>query len=260
MKTIKRKINSPKGEIVIVIHSPKRESEKLAILCPGFLDSKDYKHLVYLADALCEKGYTAVRFDPSGTWESVGDISEYTTTQYLENIKTVLEYMLRKNDYKDILVGGHSRGGRMALLYAARDNRITKIIGIMASWGFLESKEREDWKMSGVKISSRDLPSSTRRKNKFYIPFSHILDLEKYDVIDDISKIKAPVVLIAGELDDVVSVEDVRKLYENANEPKSITIIPGIEHDYRRSEEEILIVNKAILEQLNLINKQYGKH
>ncbi|MFH1392761.1 MAG: hypothetical protein ABIG90_03810, partial [bacterium] len=89
----KIKIKNSKGKnITAVINYPEIQTGKLAILCPGYLDSKDYDGLLKLAEALAEKGYTVARFDPTGVWESEGDISEYTMTQYLDDIKYILEY------------------------------------------------------------------------------------------------------------------------------------------------------------------------
>src|SRR3989338_5134444 len=119
--------NSLGKNISAIVTSPETKTDRLAILCPGYLDSKDYAHLVELAKTLVTKGYTTVRFDPTGTWESEGDISDYTTTQYLVDIKSVLEYMLREHNFKHVLLGGHSRGGQVAILYAARDARISLI-------------------------------------------------------------------------------------------------------------------------------------
>ena len=130
MEIVKTNIPSSRGSLAAAIHYPEQKTGRLAILCPGYLDSKDYKHLVGLAEELDKQGYTVVRFDPTGTWESEGHIADYTTTQYLEDIKHVLEYMLKQEDYTYILVGGHSRGGQVSILYAARDPRISVGLGI----------------------------------------------------------------------------------------------------------------------------------
>ncbi len=61
-KIVRTKIPSSKGKLSAVIHYPKNEFGKLAILCPGYLDSKDYKLLVGLAEVLNNIGYTVVRF------------------------------------------------------------------------------------------------------------------------------------------------------------------------------------------------------
>jgi len=244
------KINSSRGYLSAVISYPKIETEKLAILCPGYLDSKDYKHLAGLAEALSSE-YATVRFDPAGTWDSEGNISEYTTTQYLDDIKSVLEYMLEKNNHKRILLGGHSRGGMVSLLYAAKDSRISVVLGIMPSPGGIDKGEvYEKWKEIGFRVSSRDLPNDTTQKREYTVPYSHVEDKEKYNVIKIVKDIKVPIILFAGELDDLVSPEDVKNIFNNANEPKKFIIIPGIGHDYRFKSEEIKLVNQKVLEQL----------
>ena len=247
------KIPSTKGSLAAAIHYSENKTDKLAILCPGYLDSKDYKQLIGLAEVLNKQGYTIVRFEPTGTWESEGDISDYTTSQYLEDIKNVLEYMLSKANYKHILLGGHSRGGQVSILYAARDSRISVVLGIMPSSGPIQGQRREEWEKSGISVSQRDLPNDKDKKIEFRVPFNHVLDRDQYDAVGDAKKIKVPIILIAGELDDLVPPNEVREIFDNANEPKKFIVIPNIGHDYRHNDDEIKIVNNKILEQLKSI-------
>jgi pimeloyl-ACP methyl ester carboxylesterase len=253
MEIVKTKITSSKGRLAAAIHYPDMKTDQLAILCPGYLDSKDYKHMVSLAEALSKRGYTVVRFDSTGTWESEGDISDYTTTQYLEDIKNVLEFMLKQSDYKQILLGGHSRGGMVSILYAARDSRISLVLGIMpSSKRTLMGMRREGWKETGINIEQRDLPDDKNKSREFRVPYSHVEDRDKYDVIKDVKKIKVPVVFIAGELDESALPEYVKEIFDNANEPKKFITIPGIGHDYRRNDDEIKILNKKVLELIGM--------
>lgn len=247
------KIPNSKGQkIAAVIHRPNIDTNKLAILCPGYLDTKDYMHLVALADSLANHGYTAIRFDPTGTWESEGDTSEYLTSQYLKDINSVLEYMIKEGDYKNVLLGGHSRGGQVSILYAARDPRISEVLGIMPSSGGVEGQQREKWEKFGVRISYRDIPSSDEQK-EFRVPFIHVLDRDQFDALADTKKIKVPVVLIAGELDISVPWQKVKKLFDNANEPKKFILAKGIDHEYRHKLADIEKINVMALEALSNI-------
>lgn len=247
----KIKIPSPKGNIAAVLHYPKNKTDKLAILCPGYLDSKDYNHLKTLAEDLTKLGYTAIRFDPIGTWKSDGNISDYTTTEYLKDVKEVLEYMLRKNNFKQILIGGHSRGGGISILYAARDKRVSEIIGIMASSVMSKNDDRViEAKRMGFSISHRDLPEDRNRKIEFKVPYSHFEDNLKYNGLKEIKEIKVPIILIAGELDKMVPAEKVKRIFDNANEPKKFILIPGIGHNYRKYSLQIKLVNNEIIKAL----------
>ena len=252
-KMTKLKIPNAKGKnITAVVHYPAEETEKLAILCPGYLASKDYDHLILLADALAAHGYTTIRFDPIGTWESDGDIAGYNTTQYLNDVKTVLEYALQKRKYDNILLGGHSDGGMISILYAAKDSRISELLAIMppSNRSMLRKKKSGEWEQNGFRVSKRNTPNSTKEK-EFRVPFSFAEDRNKYDVTKDVGTFRVPIVLIAGELDNINTPEDVKKIYDNANEPKKFILLKGIGHDYRFNPSEIKVVNDKILEALS---------
>lgn len=244
-------IKNDKGlSLAAVIHYPQVEArEKLAILCPGYLDSKDYKHLVGLAEELANHDYTVVRFNPTGTWDSEGSIEEYTTTQYLKDIKSVLEYMFAKQGYSHILLGGHSRGGKVSILYAARDPRISLVLGIMQSSRPISDQRRQQAEKDGFSISKRDTPDKTGEK-EFRVPYTHFVDNDSYNVLEEVKKIHVPIILVAGELDDLVLPKYVKEIFDNSNEPKKFILVEGIGHDYRKNLPEIKIVNDKIIEAL----------
>lgn len=242
--------NSKVQNLAAVIDRPKIATSKLAILCPGFLDTKDYTHLAELAKTLVNRGYTVARFDPTGTWESEGKIADYTTSQYLADVKSVLEYMLRESDYKHVLLGGHSRGGMVSILYAARDRRISTVVAIMPSSPYtFTGKRREEWEKTGVCVALRDVPEKGGNR-EFRVPFSHVTDREQYNVFEDVKKVRAPLILVTGELDKAVLPEHVKMIFDLANEPKKFIEIPKIGHDYRHSLSEVTIVNEEIMNSL----------
>ncbi len=257
MKIEKTKIPSSKGNLAAIINYSEKKTGKLAILCSGYLDSKNYSHLASLAGELSKEGFTVVRFDSTGVWKSDGNISDYTTTQYLEDIKNVIEYMFHQASYKHILIGGHSRGGQVAILYAARDLRISLVLAIMPSSKLTTKIGRryKDWQKNGVSISYRDLPDNREQKMEFHVPYSHAVDKNKYNVVEDVKKVKAPIIFIAGELDEQCPPELVREIFDSANEPKKFFLISGIGHDYRFNDNEIKFVNKDILKLLKVVGK-----
>ncbi len=244
------KIPSGHNNLDAVIHRPEKATQKLAILCPGFMDSKDYAHLVHLSNDLADQGYTVVRFDPTGVWDSEGSIEEYTDTQYLKDIKIVLEYMLVESDYRFILLGGHSEGARKSLLYAATDSRISVVLAIMApSPKSLPLEKRAKWAADGVRITSRDLPGSGEIV-PLRIPYSHLQDRDRYNVLDEVGRIHVPILFAAGELDTTVLPEHVKEIFDHANEPKKFVLLKGASHDYRRSLDKVKEVDQIILKEL----------
>jgi uncharacterized protein len=252
MQTESGIIRSSKGDIAAVIHYPETKTGKLAILCPGFLDTKDYAHLIILSAKLSERGYTVVRFDPTGTWGSEGDIADYTATQYLTDVKNILEHMISAGNYTNILLGGHSMGGFIAMMYASQDPRISTVLGLMSPYSLnrpCNMELIEKWKNRGYRRSRREIPGETEPK-EFYVPYSHAIDRFKYNVLDNIRQFCGLLILVAGELDNRISPENIIQLYDKANEPKKLIRLKGIGHNYRHNSDEIEIVNESFLAQL----------
>lgn len=242
------------GGVAAVIHRPEKVSNKLAILCPGYLDTKDYAHLVTLAEDLAASGYTAIRFDPTGTWESAGTIEQYLTSQYLKDVRSALEYMLGERAYEHILIGGHSRGGMVSILYAAQDHRISAVLAIMPSSGrSTVGRRRAEWEETGFEISKRDIHGTTAMR-EFCVPRTHLIDRDSFDVVRGVAEVHVPIVFIAGELDDKSWPKDVKEIFDNANEPKSFMVIPRVGHDYRHNPKEIRMVNDIALAQLEKLH------
>ena len=240
-----------KNKLSISINCPSKTIQGLAILCPGFLDSKDYKHLKVLAKDLAKTGYFAVRFDPTGTWTSPKEISEYTISNYLRDIKFIIDNFGKSEDSSDIVLIGHSIGGMISLLYAAQDNRITKVIDIMSPYRYVRpdrKDKQEKWKARGVRISTRDLPDNSGKRIKFHIPYSFLQDAEKYDALVAVKKINIPLFFIAGEKDMTIPADDVKTIYNHANSPKQFVLMKNIGHDYRHSREKIALINKEIIQ------------
>jgi pimeloyl-ACP methyl ester carboxylesterase len=136
----------------------------------------------------------------------------------------------------------------MSLLYASRDSRVTTALGIMPSSGPVTGQRRIEWERNGIHISKRDLPENPNEYREFHLPFSHVLDRDKYDVVADMHNIHVPVLLLAGEKDISVLPEDVKELYDNANEPKRYIELKDIDHEYRHNPEEVEVVNGEIIQ------------
>ena len=72
-------------------------------------------------------------------------------------------------------------------------------------------------------------------------------------LVEDVKKIKAPIIFVAGKLDNLCSPELVRKIFDNANEPKKFALISGIGHDYRFNNDEIKLVNENITKLIRMM-------
>lgn len=252
MKTLSTTIASGTGAIAAVIHYPNEQGAKLAILCPGYLDTKDYPHLISHAALLAEVGYVVVRFDPTGIWESSGEVADYSVSQYFSDVKAIVDHMTMQNTFSEIVLLGHSLGGAIAILYASQDPRVTSVVGLMPS-----SLHKEDalsykhWNEKGIRYSQRDVPGSDSQR-EFAVPYGFAEDQARYSVLGAARTLEIPLYLLAGALDDAITPQEVRTIFDAAHEPKQLVILEGIGHDYRHNAADLDIVNNAITKSLAL--------
>jgi alpha-beta hydrolase superfamily lysophospholipase len=239
------------GTISAVIHLPPEQSDTVVILLPGYLDSKEYTHLVTLAEDLKEKGYVAVRFDLAGTWEGGDNLSEYTVSRHVEDLKKVITFMLNRHAFKSVFVGGHSRGGFIAVICALEDKRISGVFAIESPYALLQRGNEERmkrWEKEGSRTFFMDIPGSEEKK-EFRMPYIHanIEDAQKHNLLEEIPNLHTPLLLIAGEKDHLITPDDVKKIYDKANEPKKFVVIEGVGHCYRLNETDIQKVNNEVM-------------
>jgi fermentation-respiration switch protein FrsA (DUF1100 family) len=59
----------------------------------------------------------------------------------------------------------------------------------------------------------------------------HWLLRDRFTSLDRISKVRAPLLVIAGDRDGIVPADQSRRLYEAAHDPKTLLIIPNADHN-----------------------------
>jgi dipeptidyl aminopeptidase/acylaminoacyl peptidase len=99
-------------------------------------------------------------------------------------------------------------------------------------------KEKHDplkiarWKETGWKEEeSVSTPGLIKR-----LPWSHMEDRLKYDLLTDAHKLTMPVLLIVGDKDDSTPPEHIELFYETLQEPKELHIVPDAHHTFRSVE------------------------
>lgn len=246
--------NSFGQKISAVVHRPQEKNQTLVIICPGYLDTKDYGSFVKMAEDLSEIGFTAVRFDPSGIWESEGQTKDYSLSQYLKDVRSVINSIKEKETFEKTILIGHSLGGLVSLLFASQNEDLSAVVGIMPPYSMTrpgkerEEKKNEDWAKNGFALVKRDLPFQANEEKEFQVPISVIQDAYQYNLLEVASQITVPTLLLAGENDTTIPEEDVKLIFESLKAPKEFFILPNIGHDYRLKEEEIELVNKKVID------------
>lgn len=104
----------------------------LFIICHGFIGSKVGVDRLFVktAEQLNRDQYIVLRFDYSGCGESSGDYGKTGLHDLIDQTRTIIEfaYQLPHIDQSQITLLGHSLGGATAILTAANNQRIKRLI------------------------------------------------------------------------------------------------------------------------------------
>lgn len=218
------------------------DSAKIAILMPGRLDTKDYANFVSHLDFFADQGYYAVAIDPPGTWDSPGDLSTYTTTNYLNAINELIEHL----GNRPTLLLGHSRGGATAML-ASANPAVSSLVVVNAAYG-KPSAPNPDKVVDGVLKESRDTPPGDTRTEEqvlFDLPLAYFEDGAIHDPLSALQKFTKPKLVVHATQDEFVTLERVEEIYSTLSEPKMFLKI-DCTHDYRLYPEEIAKVDTVL--------------
>lgn len=233
-------ITTPSFQLAANISGDK-DSEYLILLLPGRLDTKDYVNFTSLLESLKDLGLV-VCIDPPGTWESPGDLSLFTTTNYLKAINELIEYFGNK---KTILIG-HSRGGTVSMLLCSHPS-VAGIALLLPNFGSPTPPNKKD-RERGYRISLRDtLPGDkeTPEQIEFKLPLFYWEDGAKYDPVATLLSCKKPKLVISGSRDKFVEEEEAKTICDRLHEPKVFKTV-DTEHDYRRNKVAVDEVNAIV--------------
>jgi pimeloyl-ACP methyl ester carboxylesterase len=83
-----------------------------------------------LAAALADAGFTVLRYDKRGVGQSGGRIETAGLSDYADDLAAAVKFLASRKDVdsKRIVVVGHSEGGSVALIEAARTGRVAALV------------------------------------------------------------------------------------------------------------------------------------
>jgi len=216
-------ITNPQGEnLDYSFHSSNNESSDLLIIGHGVTGNKDRPFVVALAEAISTAGINVLRFSFAGNGNSDGDFRDCTISKEVEDLRSVIT-AAEQNGFR-VSYAGHSMGGAVGVLAAAKDSRIQFLIslaGMVNTEKFYDAEFGEEKPDEGCMWEDEDCPLSSK--------FRH--DLKAiHSTAPFASKIQVPWLLVHGTTDDVVMIDDSREAFSLANEPKQLIEIEGANH------------------------------
>jgi fermentation-respiration switch protein FrsA (DUF1100 family) len=205
---------------------------------PAGLPDPNDKGYASLAEYLCSEGLAVLIFNFRGTGSSGGNIDMPGWTRDLGAMLDYL-YALDKVDKSRLSLLGFSGGAAVSVYVAAQDKRVSAVVCGACPAGFGGWTRRDPQSLiehfRGVgAIRDSGFPPS---------PHQWLDGFKLVKPIDYIARISPrPLLLVQGDKDETVSVDDAHRLYAKAGEPKKLAIVEGAGHRLRHDQGAMAVI------------------
>ena len=205
-----------------------------------------------LGKKLSPLGINVFVFNYRGTWSSEGEFSFETS---MEDVGSALKFLKRKEnverfniDTSNIVVGGYSYGGAMALTAAIYNTEIKRIISIAGAdesvFGRKMLANQNFRDMLEKMLKETEYPKGPIKVHlESYMKY-WLSNLDKYDQVKHVDAFKNKDILLLGGLDDndVVLEEHILPLYRKIralNSDQIEMIVFNTDHSFKNVREEL---------------------
>ena len=214
------------------------------VICHGFKGFAHWAFFPYLARSLAESGLTAITFDFSGsgigrdreTFTQPDAFGGNTFTRELEDIGNVVDYARRMKFIKGKFgLFGHSRGGAMAILYAATPDVEVKSLVTWAAIGRTTWWTREEaiiWRKRGYADVTNSRTGQVMRMGTELLDDVEMHATTKLNVAAAAAKIKVPWLIVHGTADETVPSADAERLHDLSIGQSTLRLIEGASHAF----------------------------
>ena len=230
------KIKNTYGEqLDYTFHEGGGESNNIVVLGHGVTGNKDRPFVVALGEDLAAAGVPALRFSFSGNGGSEGQFIDSTISKEVDDLGAVLDVL----EGYTVCYVGHSMGGAVGVLRASKDDRIQLLVslaGMVHTKSFAQREFGDVIPDEGFMWDEPDCPLSQ----------AYMDDLTQINTVVDLAaKVTVPWLLVHGDEDDVVPIEDSRDILANADSQAQLVTIEGANHVFS-DEYTPVMVEKVI--------------
>lgn len=228
--------NSQGLKLCGILSNPTSQKDKLiVILCHGFLRSKEGRTYISLEEILNQAGISTFRFDFFGHGQSEGKFEEITSSEAVDDVLKAIKF-IKELGYQKIGLFGSSFGGLASIMAAAQRDDLHLLALKSPVVDYLSLMQRPDNVEEIKKWQQRGFSwITTPDGQKLKLNFSFFEDAKKINGFEAAQKIKAPTLIVHGDADITVPVEQSRKTSELIPNCR-LEIIKGAYHAYSQPE------------------------
>jgi len=217
-----------------VLHTPEGKGPFPAVvLAHGLHSNKDRPSYTGPAKVLEKEKIAVMRIDLYGHGESEGLFEDATLTTAINSISAAVKYLKALPNISKIGLFGCSYGGAASFYVATKTPIVEALVlrsssaDILEEWNsFLTKESIALWKKQG---------KMTIGRHNHTLKYSMYADLVKNNnkPFEELSKITIPTLVIHGEKDESIPLEQARKAYNALSGTKRMDVIKGAGHVIR---------------------------
>jgi fermentation-respiration switch protein FrsA (DUF1100 family) len=230
-------IRNPRGERLdyVVHHPPGRSASSgpLAIVGHGVTSNKDRPWLMALAEAIADAGISALRFSFAGNGNSEGRFEDATLTKEVDDLGSVLDAATAAA-LGPIAYVGHSMGGAVGVLRAARDSRIRCLVSLAGMVHVHAFMRRQFGHLEPGRGLMLDKPGCV---------WNRALEADAARIgsmTAAAARITVPWLLVHGDADELVPLADSEDAIKAAAGAPRLVSLPGVDHRFTGAEAEMI--------------------
>ncbi|QTY27475.1 S9 family peptidase [Flavobacterium sp. CS20] len=241
--------NENKPIVADLTYTENDQAQPVVIFCHGYKGYKDWGAWHLIGQEFAKAGFVFLKFNFShngGTFENpidFPDLEAFGNDNYskqMSDLKQVINFVKeqkkplpRVNTSKISLIG-HSRGGGIVCLTAYENQDVDKLV----TWSsvsnyknrFPKGEDLKQWQNKGVYYvkngrTKQDMP----HYYQFYEDF--LANQDRFDIQNAVQNLKQPFLILHGEDDETVKLEEAHKLNDWCDQAE-LKIIPNATHTY----------------------------
>ncbi len=273
LKNILVKGRHNKPIVTDVFYEENSTAKPILIFCHGYKGFKDWGSWNLMAETFAKAGFCVIKFNFSHNGGTVAQPIDFpdleafgnnNLTKELDDLDSVISWIIetfhsnKEFDTSNISLIGHSRGGGIVSIKAEEDSRIKSLITLASISDYKARFPKEDyleqWKKEGVMFVKN---GRTKQDMPHYFQFfeDFIQNEKRLTIKRAVSNLKIPHLIIHGNEDPTVSVEEARTI-QKWNPESTLKIIEGANHVFETSHpwhksefsEEMNQVSNVIIE------------
>lgn len=251
------------------------KKKEVVLFCHGYKGYKDWGAWNLVADEFARQGFFFVKMNFSHNGGTVKqpidfpDLEAFGNNNFikeLDDLETVMDWLSASREYGQemdmnrLTLIGHSRGGGIILLKAHEDIRVKRVV----TWAgvsdfasrFPDGEVLEHWQKTGVAyVHNGRTKQEMPHYYQFFTTFKE--NEERLTIKTAISHLNIPVLIVHGDQDETVGIEEANNL-NLWNEKSQLRIIPQANHTFGSSQpwkEKVMPehLEAAVRETLNFL-------